>query len=180
MPSRHHKFFDDEPEIISSTEMNLQNGSMFLTGNIKWRVSAVPLQHYLPSKAFTAIRRRSTDDFMKCLNEINDWNEDIRKRIHDATNSDYKESLLQKQIDLCVVEDFNYTICTNNYKNDGMQAQNVKFTSLTKDNQYSLLHVAIDHDKREIVEKLLESGLSVSIYTLVQCYVCDTLLRCVK
>lgn len=159
-----YKFFDKTPEVIASTELQLHNGTTFLTGNVKWKVANVPVQYYLPSKAFICVRGKSTTEFLACMKEIKDWNQAIAKQVSEMKNDEEKSGLLQKQVDLCSEENFNYAISTDVY--EGGAKEDSFVTTLRKRNQYTLLHVAVDHGKTDIVKILLETGFSVSIISL--------------
>ena len=161
--SSKYQFFHEKPKEILNTEIRLYNGSIFQTGNIKWKVSAVPKHQYILSKTFMAIRRKSLSGFSSCLEDIESWNNYINLQVSEELDQEEKNALLQKIIDINSEEDFNYSISTDVYNESNKQKDvTERFTELNKNNQYSLLHIATDFECLEFVQKLLEKGASVS------------------
>lgn len=139
-----------------TTPIKLKCGTLFSTGNIRWLVSSVPKHQLLLSKAFALVRNGSYLDFVETLYEIDIWNENIASS--ELCDGD---GLLGKTIDISAEEDFNFLLCADNPVNkisDSMFPKNNCF-QCTESNQYnhfSLLHVAVDYNRVDIVECLLK------------------------
>jgi len=154
--------------VIPHTELKLQKGTIFSTGNIKWLVSTVPKQQLLLSKAFSAIRNQSSTDFMECLSDVDIWNENVKKELQSSVTD---ELLSKKIVDLSTEEDYNFIMCTDNIQTPPTAAASClqesnslefHYTEANQYNHYSLLHIAVDYQSTDIVDCLLQRKAFVS------------------
>ena len=144
----------------------LKCGALFSTGNIKWLVSPVPKHVLLLSKAFALVRNGLYLDFVENFHDIDAWNKKVTSELCNDT-----DRLLTKTIDISAEEDFNFVVCADNpisETSDSMFSRKHSFqcTESNQYNHYSLLHVAVDYNRVDIVKCLLERKANVSFIVI--------------
>eukprot|EP00111_Clytia_hemisphaerica_P017121 TCONS_00050694-protein len=162
-----YQFSQDKTKIIPHTKRILEAGTVFSTGNIKWLVSAVPIQKLLLTKAFVSVRNHSLADFLIHMEEIDSWNNKMNKILESGITDEEKELLTKQIVDLNTEEDQNFVMCVDksneilsNISNDNF---NFRYTEANLYSHFSLLHVAVDYGCQEIVKCLLERKISVNL-----------------
>ena len=168
-----YQFSQEKTKIIPHTKRILEAGTVFSTGNIKWLVSAVPIQKLLLTKAFVSVRNSSLSDFLIHMEEIDSWNNKINKKLESGITDEEKELLTKQIVDLNTEEDQNFVMCidkTNQTLSNDDSSDKLYFhyTGANLYNHFSLLHVAVDYGCEEIVRCLLERKVLVVILFFFQ------------